>query len=83
MNIIFEPILIDLDSPTEREGLLVWGRGHLLGILVRLAGRYENAALPGSLFLEAGFGKFASRDQVFRTMATARAWFQRRSGEDE
>jgi hypothetical protein len=71
-NLSLQPVRIAADG--DEEGLLVFGDGRLVAVLVRLSGRH--GAMSGRWFLEVGFGP--ALDPVLRPtfpdLETAQHW---------
>jgi hypothetical protein len=64
----------------DEHGMLVFGDGCLVAVLVRLSDAHEGMA--GEWFLETGYGPFAGPEHpIFPSLAEARAWIGKRLAE--
>ncbi len=71
-----QPVIVQTGSEGE-DGLLVFGNGRLVAVLVRLSEQHEDES--GRWFLEHGFGRLdGPRHPTFDTVDDAQAWIQTR-----
>ncbi|MBO1021127.1 hypothetical protein IPV08_14230 [Methylobacterium sp. SD274] len=72
MTLRLQPVRVATDSE-DAEGLLVFARGNLVAVLVRLSD--DQSDDTGKWFLEAGFGSiYRSRPPVFYDLDKAQEW---------
>ena len=69
-QITFQPIEI-LSYSEDHEGCLVLADGKLAAVLIRLADAAYEPPLPGSWYLEAGFGALEIRHDLFASLEEA------------
>jgi len=73
-----QPVQIETDG-TDEEGSLVFARGKLVAVLVRLSAQHGQFA--GRWFLEHGFGRLDRPSHpVFEHLDEAQAWIAARLG---
>ncbi len=76
MSLYLQPTPIAKGSG-DTEGQLVFAKGFLVAVLVRLSDDHEQDA--GKWFLEAGFGRVDDQSQpTFAELDDAQAWIQHR-----
>ena len=71
-QISFQPIEV-LTASEDRDGRLVLIDGKLAAVLVRLNDQAHDPLLRGAWYLEAGFGLFDGRHEMFASLEEAAA----------
>lgn len=72
MTLRLQPVRVATDSE-DTDGLLVFSRGDLVAVLVRLSENHSQDT--GKWFLEAGFGRiYRSQPPVFYNLDHAQEW---------
>ncbi len=77
-TIILDPVRVDTGS-ADRDGLLAYRNGALIGVLTHLdPDLHEEEGVGRHWFLEAGFGRVAEapRPRPFRSLDEARSWLR-------
>jgi hypothetical protein len=78
MSITLQPVPVETDS-ADKDGLLVFNDGCLVGVLVRLEDPVHQQTLLGSWYLECATGKLREAcNPVFENLQSALAWMERR-----